>query len=534
MQKINSYKIVIPSAGLGSRVGPYSKFLNKALVTVGDLPVIARVIDKFSNEIPLIILLGYKGELVEDVVRQIYPNRTIDFVYVDIYDGPKSSLNYTLLHAKDHLQCPFIFIPNDTVIGDDIIDKNPNIYGNWAAYYEKKDDDIYNPEIFRTLELNENLDEVINISGKGTQNKYIYTGICGVRDYEEFWDLMDSKHSNRVGEVDGLRGLKTLSAIKINNWFDCGSLKNLEKAKEIFKNNDHNILEKEDEAIWFKNNEVIKFSINETFISDRVKRLNYLPKNIYPNLINHSKFSFKYEKVEGNIISDTITPKKIISLLNVCFNEMWSKKGVFGKNEKKICHDFYKIKTYERIKHYLNRFEKIDSSKIINDEKVPSVEYLLNKIDWEKLINTSHWSIFHGDLHGENIISKDFNEFTFLDWRQNFGSENLKYGDAYYDLAKIYHGLLVNHGIVRNENYQIKNIAPNNIFITINYYSNLIDSIKVFEEWIQENNFNYHKVKLLTALIFLNISGLHDFPYSEFLFYYGQKQLNECLINFNN
>ena len=44
-----SYKVVIPSAGLGSRIGPYTKFLNKALVTIGDKPAISRVIDKFQR-----------------------------------------------------------------------------------------------------------------------------------------------------------------------------------------------------------------------------------------------------------------------------------------------------------------------------------------------------------------------------------------------------------------------------------------------------------------------------------------------------
>ena len=46
-----TYKVVIPSAGLGTRIGPYSKFLNKALVTIGDKPAICRVIDKFDHKI---------------------------------------------------------------------------------------------------------------------------------------------------------------------------------------------------------------------------------------------------------------------------------------------------------------------------------------------------------------------------------------------------------------------------------------------------------------------------------------------------
>ena len=70
-----SYKVVIPSAGIGARVGPYSKFMNKALVTIGDKPAISRVIEKFDINIPLVILIGYKGDMVREVLKQLYPKR---------------------------------------------------------------------------------------------------------------------------------------------------------------------------------------------------------------------------------------------------------------------------------------------------------------------------------------------------------------------------------------------------------------------------------------------------------------------------
>ena len=38
-----------------------------------------------------------------------------------------------------------------------------------------------------------------------------------------------------------------------------------------------------------------------------------------------------------------------------------------------------------------------------------------------------------------------------------------------------------------------------------------------------------YKVNILTALIFLNIAGLHHFPYSIFLYYLGKAHLNEAL-----
>ena len=98
-----SYTVVIPSAGLGSRVGPYSKFLNKALITVGDKPVISRVIEKFPSSASFVILIGYKGDMVEEVVRTLHPDLDIEFVYVVLMRGSAS-----LFLANELLGCCFV------------------------------------------------------------------------------------------------------------------------------------------------------------------------------------------------------------------------------------------------------------------------------------------------------------------------------------------------------------------------------------------------------------------------------------------
>ena len=54
--------------------------------------------------------------------------------------------------------------------------------------------------------------------------------------------------------------------------------------------------------------------------------------------------------------------------------------------------------------------------------------------------------------------------------------------------------------------------------ILLKFQSNLFSFIK-------DNNFDLYKVKLLTSLIYLNISKFYDNPYSELLFYHGKYQL---------
>jgi len=85
---------------------------------------------------------------------------------------------------------------------------------------------------------------------------------------------------------------------------------------------------------------------------------------------------------------------------------------------------------------------------------MPLMKGLLDKIDWGWL-SSGLPGRFHGDFHFENILwDESGQKFIFLDWRQDFGG-NLHTGDIYYDLAKLLHGLIINHEIIDNNYYCI-------------------------------------------------------------------------------
>ena len=63
--------------------------------------------------------------------------------------------------------------------------------------------------------------------------------------------------------------------------------------------------------------------------------------------------------------------------------------------------------------------------------------------------------LYHGDFQPENIIVNQ-NKYNLIDWRQDF-ARNLDLGDIYYDLAKLYHGLIVDHEVIRNNMFNIVN-----------------------------------------------------------------------------
>jgi hypothetical protein len=51
-----------------------------------------------------------------------------------------------------------------------------------------------------------------------------------------------------------------------------------------------------------------------------------------------------------------------------------------------------------------------------------------------------------------------------------------------------------------------------------------------FNQWCIKNNFSLKKIRILTALIYLNIAALHHYPYSFLLYALGKSMLKKELI----
>lgn len=110
-----------------------------------------------------------------------------------------------------------------------------------------------------------------------------------------------------------------------------------------------------------------------------------------------------------------------------------------------------------------------------------------------------------------------------MDWRQDFDG-NIDYGDIYYDFAKINHGLIISHGLIEKNLFEV-NDNMGIINFDFNRTQNLLDCEEYFYTWLKDNNYDVKKVKIMTSLIFLNIACLHHYPYNKLLFYLGKTML---------
>jgi len=191
--------------------------------------------------------------------------------------------------------------------------------------------------------------------------------------------------------------------------------------------------------------------------------------------------------------------------------------------------DFYRDKTKQRINKFLEINSVADTDNEINGEVVPAIDKLLDKVDFNWLCDTEQ-SQFHGDFIPDNILKTE-GGFCLLDWRQNFGGL-LKSGDLYYDLAKLNHNLTVNHDIINENLYQVKTYK-NSIICDIYRKENMVMCQEALHDFIIKEGYDLKKVKLLTALIWLNMSPLHHHPFNLFLFYFGKLKLWKILKDNN-
>ena len=520
-----SYKVVIPTAGIGSRLEKLTKNLNKSLVSVANKPILSHLIDQFPKTCDFVVALGHKGNLVKDFLLLAYPKRNFHFINVNPYEGKGSGLGYSILCCKKYLQEPFVFISCDTLVKEPI----PSPEFNWMGFSKKKKLFLY-----RTLQVKKNKIIKINEKSRGKlENQRPYIGLAGINDYQTFWKAMEKGGQNAIqqGEVFGLREILKRQTIKSSKftWSDTGTFQGLVKTRKLYNNlNEPNILEKENEAVWFLGNKVIKFSSDSQFIKNRFRRAKKLQK-FFPKVLDLKKNMYSYSKVGGNVLSKIITLSLFEDLLENC-KVFWKKKNLNTKEKivfKKKCYQFYHIKTLERIDLFYKKFNKKDGIESINGEEMPTLSNLLNSIDWNDLAN-GYAGRFHGDFHFENILFiPKKKSFKFLDWRQDFGGD-LEVGDIYYDLAKLLHGLIVPHEAIVKKFFSIE-WKNNKILFKLNRKQILKQCEMRFNEWCINNNFSLKKIRVLTGLIYLNISALHHYPYSLFLYALGKSMLKKEL-----
>ncbi len=499
-------------------MGELSNYINKAILPVNFKAVISYIIEKFPEDIEIVVAVGHRKETIIDYLSLAHPERKFTYVEIEKYVGPGRGPGDGLLTCRDYLKCPFILFTADTIVLEDILLPDQNWFGIAP---------VKETEPYCTVKIKNNLIYQLDDKIK-TNNKFAFIGLAGVYDYEDLFSALE--RNNDI--INGFKKLIEKKLIPIGfTWFDTGTLKNyLETNKNFSGGNKKFDFSKSNEFLYFIGDRVIKFFADENIVKNRCARARML-KGLCPEIEIQKNNFYAYKKVDGQALFNVLNVKMARNFFEWAKTNLWRSADITDQERKEFsnyCRDFYYNKTLKRISDFYEKTGIIDSHNNINGIATPPLKELLAKINWDNLCQGTP-SNFHGDLHFDNILvsknSDDSQKFILLDWRHDFGGST-KVGDLYYDLAKLYGSTLLSFELIKEGMFSC-DISDQDIHYNFFIKHDLIEAKEEFVKFVEENNFDLKKIRLITALIFLNMSPLHNSPFDVMLYFLGKSMLHK-------
>ncbi len=524
------YKVCILAAGSGSRMEYLTTHLNKAILPINFKAVISHIIEKFPVDVEFVIAVGYKKETVIDYVRIAHPERTVTFVEIENFIGPGTGPGYSLLQCREHLNVPFIFYTADTIVLEEV----PEPTHNWFGIAPVK-----NTEPYCTVKLKNNLicqldDKTVN------SNRFAFIGLAGILDHEAFFASLEGNTDAPTGELQVSNGFKkliehTLTPIGFT-WFDTGTLENYKRTDKNFSGEKKFDFSKGrgEEFLYFVNDKVIKFFADERIVQNRYDRAVQYLAGISPVIAERRGKFYAYRKVDGHVLYERLNNQTVSDFLQWASTYLWKEKSLSPEEQaafEKACKEFYIEKTEKRLSAFYEKTRIADVPIRINGVMVPALAELMKHIPWESLTRGVP-SNFHGDLQFDNVLVTSENDaeggkFVLLDWRQDFAGL-IAHGDLYYDFAKLYGGTLISYPLIKQGMFSF-DMSDEEAYYSYYIKNDLVDAREAFEKFLTERGYDFRKVQLITALIFLNMSPLHEEPFDRLLYFMGRSMLYKLL-----
>ena len=240
---------IILAAGMGKRLGEYTKNNTKCMVPINGIPLIDRVLKQLSSLSlqRVVIVVGYEGQKLIDYLGDEYNGLKIEYIFNRIFD--KTNNIYSLALAKEKMQEDDTLLLESDLIFDDrlfsLIVNNP--YPNLAlvAKYEAwmdgtmvQIDDEHNivnfvPKEAFHHEQTESYYKTVNIyklSKEFSSNRYVpfleaYMKAIGNNEYYE-----------NVLRVLSFLNCKDMKALPITDekWYEIDDKQDLDIAEALF------------------------------------------------------------------------------------------------------------------------------------------------------------------------------------------------------------------------------------------------------------------------------------------------------------
>ena len=226
-------RAIIPTAGMGSRLRPFTHTVPKVLLQVADKPILGHILDKLIaiGVRHVTFVVGYLGDHIESYVQTFYPHLETAFVEQAEPRGLGHAIHLT---APTHRDCdePILII-----LGDTIIDVDLDLLG-------QADTDligvceVQNPSRFGVVELDgDNRISAMVEKPETPPSNLAIVGIYYLRQPAALYEALDANiREGRLtrGEIQLTDALQRMiesgipmCAFKVSGWHDCGKPESL-------------------------------------------------------------------------------------------------------------------------------------------------------------------------------------------------------------------------------------------------------------------------------------------------------------------
>lgn len=237
-------KVIVPVAGLGSRLKPHTFTTPKPLMQVAGRAIIDYVIEdvKKLNPTEIIFVVGYKRGQVKEFVRENYPNLNCSFVEQKIRNGDGSAVRLALEKITKDEEIYIVF-GADTLIDFDLKKEITENKNNDAIIFGMRVDE---PQHYGIMNVREDF-QIYEVEEKPKIPKsnlaiigaYYFKSAIRVKNYLNYFydEKITVKDEYKIVQVieKYIEDEKLLiKAINVKKWFDCGRPSILLDANKYF------------------------------------------------------------------------------------------------------------------------------------------------------------------------------------------------------------------------------------------------------------------------------------------------------------
>ncbi len=224
-------KVIIPVAGAGTKLRPFTYTQPKALIPMAGKTILGVILDQLIEEglTDIIFVIGHLGEKIEDYIKEKYPEINAQFVTQVDRGGTGHAISLAKSLVAENEEVYIVY--GDTICDFDI---KAFIKSDCSCFGIKKVDD---PRNFGVVELDTN-GNILHVIEKPSipKSNLALVGIYKIKESAQLFKTIESglagsledEKYNLTDAIETLiqNGVK-FETFTVQNWYDCGRKESL-------------------------------------------------------------------------------------------------------------------------------------------------------------------------------------------------------------------------------------------------------------------------------------------------------------------